>query len=76
MIKKYYKQCERSNFMPNIKVEITKQSAEKKKEMIEKLTTTMSEITNIPPQAFVVWIHEYDADSIGTGGVPLSERMK
>lgn len=63
-------------FMPNIKIEITKQTKEKKKEIMEKLVKTMSEITNIPEQAFIVWINEYDADNIGPGGVPLSERMK
>jgi 4-oxalocrotonate tautomerase len=60
--------------MPVIKVEMTHQSKEKKKEMIERLTQTMVEITNIPAQAFVVYINEYDADNIGTGGIPLSER--
>ncbi len=60
--------------MPVIKLEITRQSREKKKEMIEKLTKTMVEITNIPAQAFTVLINEYDAESIGSGGVPLPER--
>jgi 4-oxalocrotonate tautomerase len=62
--------------MPVIKVELTQQTKEKKKEIIEKLTKTMVEITSIPAQAFVVLIDEYDADSIGTGGIPLSERNK
>ena len=60
--------------MPVIKVEMTHQTKEKKKEIIEKLTKTMVEITNIPAQAFTVLINEYDAESIGVGGVPLSER--
>ncbi len=60
--------------MPVIKVEMTHQSKEKKKEIIEKLTQTMVEITNIPAQAFTVFINEYDAESIGIGGIPLSER--
>lgn len=62
--------------MPVIKVEIAKTTKEKKTEIIEKLTITMSEITNIPAQAFTVYINEYDTDSIGVGGVPLSERNK
>jgi 4-oxalocrotonate tautomerase len=62
--------------MPVIKVEIGHQPKEKKKEMIEKLTKTMAEITNIPVQAFVVYINEYEIENIGTGGVPLSEQMK
>lgn len=62
--------------MPVIKVEIAKTTKEKKTEMIEKLTKTMSEITNIPTQAFTVYINEHDPDNIGVGGVPLSERHK
>ncbi len=60
--------------MPVIKVEMTHQTKEKKKEIIEKLTKTMVEITNIPAQAFTVLINEYDVESIGVGGVLLSER--
>lgn len=62
--------------MPVIKVEIAKQTKEKKKEMIEKLTNVMNEITGIPPESFVVYINEYDFESIGTGGVQLSEKYK
>lgn len=60
--------------MPVIKVEITKQTKEKKKEMIRKLTNTMSEVTGIPEQAFTVYINEYESESIGVGGLPLSEK--
>jgi 4-oxalocrotonate tautomerase len=60
--------------MPVIQVEISTLTKEKKKEIIEKVTETMSEVTNIPKQAFTVYINEHDPDSIGVGGVPLSER--
>jgi len=60
--------------MPVIKVEITKQTKEKKKEMISKLTNTMSEVTGIPGQAFTIYINEYESESIGVGGLPLSEK--
>ena len=60
--------------MPVIKVEITKQTKEKKKEMIEKLTKTMNEVTGIPEQSFTIYINEYESESIGVGGLPLSER--
>lgn len=60
--------------MPVIQVEISTLTKEKKKEIIEKITQTMSEVTNIPKQAFTVYINEHDTDSIGVGGVPLSER--
>ena len=36
--------------------------------------TSRRVIFNIPAQAFVVYINEYDPENIGTGGVPLSER--
>ncbi len=64
----------RSDSMPVIKVEISKQTKESKKEIIENLTKTMAEVTKIPAQAFTVLINEYDTDSIGVGGVQLSER--
>lgn len=66
----------RSDIMPVIKLEIRKLPKEKKSEIIQKLTETMSEITNIPKQSFTIYINEYDFDSIGVGGVPLSELHK
>ena len=60
--------------MPVITVGILRQTKEKKKEIIEKLTKTLVEITNVPAQAVVVLINEYDTDSCGTGGVPLCDR--
>ena len=60
--------------MPVIKVEISKQPKEKKREIIEKVTEVMSEVTSIPKQAFTIYVNEYETDSIGVGGVPLSER--
>jgi|GEM_PF-6959578 4-oxalocrotonate tautomerase len=50
--------------MPVINVEMAHQTKEKKKEIIEKLTKTMSEITNIPAPAFKILINEYDTESI------------
>jgi phenylpyruvate tautomerase PptA (4-oxalocrotonate tautomerase family) len=34
------------------------------------------EATNVPAEAVVVLIDEYSAESIGTGGVQLSGKMK
>lgn len=59
--------------MPVVKVEISKTTKEKKAEMIKRLTKTMSEITNIPEQAFTVYINEYEGDNIGVGGTALSD---
>ncbi len=62
--------------MPVITVQLAHQSKEKKKEIIERLTKTMVEVTNVPAQAFTVIIDEHDPENIGVGGVPLSERHK
>ncbi len=62
--------------MPCINIEIGKLPLEKKKEIIEKVSKVMSETTNIPLQAFTVFINEYDRESIGVGGVQLSEMQK
>lgn len=61
------------DIMPVVNISITKLSKDKKKEIIEKITETLSEITNVPKQAFVVSINENDPDNIGVGGVMLSE---
>lgn len=60
--------------MPVVKLEMSSLTKEKKKEIIERVSETLSEITNVPKQAFVVLINEYDRDNIGVGGVQLSER--
>ncbi|WP_026485701.1 4-oxalocrotonate tautomerase DmpI [Caldanaerobius polysaccharolyticus] len=48
-------------------------SKEKKAKLISDLTSTASEILNIPKQAFTVIIKENEAENIGVGGVQLSE---
>jgi 4-oxalocrotonate tautomerase len=62
--------------MPVVNLKIGKITKDQKKEIIEKVTATISEVTSIPKQAFVVVIEENDADNIGVGGVQLSERHK
>jgi 4-oxalocrotonate tautomerase len=62
--------------MPVLHLAIVPQTKEKKKELIEKLTKTVVEATNVPAEAVVVLIDEYSAESIGTGGVQLSGKMK
>lgn len=46
---------------------------EKKKELVQRLTETASEVTGIAPQAFTIYIHENEHDNIGVGGRVLSE---
>lgn len=62
--------------MPVVDIGITKISKAQKKEIIKRVTETLSEITNIPEQAFTVCINEKDAEDIGVGGVMLSELNK
>lgn len=54
--------------MPYISVESGKLSAEQKKQLIERLTLTASEITRIPVQFFTVTIKELPDENFGIGG--------
>ncbi|WP_301093208.1 4-oxalocrotonate tautomerase DmpI [Bacteroides acidifaciens] len=48
--------------MPYISIESGALTSEQKKELIERLTATASEITNIPAQFFTVTIRELPDD--------------
>ncbi|MDL2264175.1 tautomerase family protein [Synergistaceae bacterium OttesenSCG-928-I11] len=61
--------------MPVITFDSSPLNKEQKRQLISELTETASRITNIPKQAFVVYLREYDRDNIGTGGVLLSEKV-
>jgi 4-oxalocrotonate tautomerase len=61
--------------MPVITVQLKKTPAEKKKELIEKLTATAATVTNSPASSFTVFIEEYEPDSIGIGGQTLAEKL-
>lgn len=60
--------------MPVITMKMKKTQPEKKKELIEKLTSVAVEVTNSPASAFTVFIEEYDPDCIGIGGQTLLEK--
>ena len=59
--------------MPYISVESGALTSEQKKELIERLTATASEITNIPAQFFTVTIKELPDDNLGIGGKSIDE---
>lgn len=48
-------------------------TAQQKKELIEKFTSSAVKITGIPAAAFTILIHELNAHSIGVGGRTLEE---
>ena len=59
--------------MPTITIALDQTSEEKKKQLIEKLTSEASKITNYPPEFFYVYIQEYPAENIGAGGRMVKE---
>jgi 4-oxalocrotonate tautomerase len=61
--------------MPVITVQMRKVPAEKKKELIEKLTSAAVEVTNTPASSYTVFIEEYELDNIGIGGQTLAEKF-
>lgn len=59
--------------MPYISIESGRLTAEQKKELIERLTVTASEITNIPAQFFTITIKELPDENFGIGGRSINE---
>ncbi|TGX81829.1 4-oxalocrotonate tautomerase [Palleniella muris] len=59
--------------MPYITIESGRLTAEQKKELIEQLTVTASEITHIPARFFTVTIKELPDENFGIGGKSINE---
>lgn len=59
--------------MPYMSIESGKLTAEQKKQLIERLTATASEITHIPEQLFTVTIKEIPDGNFGIGGKSINE---
>lgn len=59
--------------MPYISVESGALTPEQKKELIERLTVTASEITHIPEQFFTVTIKELPDENFGIVGKSIDE---
>lgn len=59
--------------MPYISMESGRLTAEQKRLLIERLTSTASEITNIPEEFFTVTIKEVPDENFGIGGKPIDE---
>ncbi len=54
-------------------IESGRLTAEQKRQLIERLTATASEITNIPAQFFMVTIKELPDENISIGGKSIDE---
>jgi 4-oxalocrotonate tautomerase len=59
--------------MPTITIAMDPTSEEKKKQLIETLTSEASKITGYPTSFFYVYIQEYPAENIGAGGKTVKE---
>ncbi len=59
--------------MPYISMESGRLTAEQKTELIQRLTATAAEITNIPEQFFMVTIKEVPDENFGIGGKSIDE---
>lgn len=59
--------------MPYISIESGRLTVGQKKQLIERLTATASEITNIPTQFFTVTIKELSDKNFGIGGKSIDE---
>lgn len=62
--------------MPMINVTMGPASEEMKKEIIEKVTATMSDITKIPADHFMFAIHELPLTNVGSGGKTIKEMLE
>lgn len=61
--------------MPCIKIDISKQSEDTKRKLVEQITKVSAEVTGIREEAFIVFVNEYDKESIGVGGELLSDGL-
>lgn len=59
--------------MPVVNITMGRVEKDTKKKIIENVTKTLSETTDIPLKAFTVIIDEKDTDNIGLGGTQVSE---
>ena len=72
---KYYSH-KKENTMPVITLDGPFLSPEKKEQLVKEFTQLASEITNIPKEAFVVFIKENPYENMGQGGILISEKLK
>ena len=49
---------------------------DKKEDLIREFTRISNEITNIPKEAFVIFIKENPYENMGQGGITIKEKLK
>ena len=62
--------------MPVITIDGPMLSFEKKEKLVKEVTQLVSDITNIPKEAYVIFIKENSYDNMGQGGILISEKLK
>jgi 4-oxalocrotonate tautomerase len=62
--------------MPVITIDGPFLSFEKKEKLVREITQLTSDITNIPKEAYVVFIKENPYENMGQGGILISEKLK
>lgn len=60
--------------MPVITFEAAKLTKEQKQMLVKEFTETASKVTNLPKEAFYVFLKENEFDNVGVGGTLLSDR--
>lgn len=60
--------------MPVITIEASKMTKDQKSRLVKEIVPKVSEILNIPAEAFVTFIKENDFDNIGVGTQLISDR--
>lgn len=61
--------------MPIINLTMGPLTTEQKKEIIERVTTTLMDITNIPEHSFTCIINELPLENLGVGKLTVKEKM-
>ncbi len=62
--------------MPVITLDGPELSVDKKEILAREFTKIASEVTNIPKESFIVIIKEHPYESMASGGVLISEKLK
>lgn len=62
--------------MPHISFEVPPRPVKVKRELVKQVTKLVSELYEIPEASWMIHIHEVPTDSVSTGGVLISDKLK